>query len=54
MDAKARSLCFLGNEPKKLTVPFFQRHYVWTQDNWTELLESLESSDVQPFLGSII
>ena len=54
MDAKARSLCFLGNEPKKLTVPFFQRHYVWTKDNWTELLESLDSDDVRPFLGSII
>lgn len=54
MDAKARSLCFLGNEPKKLTVPFFQRHYVWTQANWSELLESLDSSEVQPFFGSII
>lgn len=54
MDAKARSLCFLGNEPKKLTVPFFQRHYVWSQANWSELLENLDSRDVQPFLGSII
>ena len=54
MDARAKSLKFLGDEPKRLTVPFFQRHYVWNQENWTELLESFDSNEAQPFLGSVI
>ncbi|MGE5632159.1 MAG: macro domain-containing protein [Caulobacteraceae bacterium] len=53
MKAEAKSLRFLG-EGKKLTVPFFQRHYVWTEENWKELLDSFLSVDVLPFLGSII
>lgn len=54
MKADAKSLRFLGESPQKLTVPFFQRHYVWKKENWEELLASLESSEVKPFLGSII
>ncbi len=53
MDAKAKSLRFLG-ECKKLTIPFFQRHYVWTKDNWEELLDSFQNEETIPFLGSII
>lgn len=53
MKAEAKSLRFLG-ESNKLSVPFFQRHYVWTKDNWEELLNSLEGTDVTPFLGSLI
>lgn len=53
MDAKAKSLRFLG-ECKKLTIPFFQRHYVWTRDNWEELLNSFQNEESIPFLGSII
>lgn len=53
MKAEAKSLRFLG-EGKKLTVPFFQRHYVWTEENWKELLDSFLSIDILPFLGSII
>ena len=53
MRAEAKSLRFLG-EGKKLTVPFFQRHYVWNQDNWEELLESFYQTDIMPYLGSII
>jgi len=54
MKAEAKSLRFLGESPQKLTIPFFQRHYVWKKENWEELLESLEGLEVKPFLGSII
>lgn len=53
MKANAKSLRFLG-EGKKLEVPFFQRHYVWNEENWDELLQSFENDEVLPFLGSII
>lgn len=53
MKAGAKSLRFLG-EGKKLSVPFFQRRYVWEQSNWEELLESFKNEEVVPFLGSII
>lgn len=53
MDARAKSLRFLG-EGKQLTIPFFQRSYVWKEENWKELLNSFENNDVVPFLGSII
>ena len=53
MKAEAKSLRFLG-ESNKLSVPFFQRHYVWSEGNWEELLSSLESTDITPFLGSLI
>lgn len=53
MKAGAKSLRFLG-EGKKLSVPFFQRRYVWEQSNWEELLETFRSEEVMPFLGSII
>ncbi len=35
-------------------IPFFQRRYVWEEENWKELLESLSAADDCPFLGSII
>lgn len=53
MKAEAKSLRFLG-EGKKLSVPFFQRNYVWNQDNWNELIETFENAEIMPFLGSII
>lgn len=53
MKAEAKSLRFLG-EGKKLTVPFFQRTYVWNRDNWEELLNSFDNIDTKPFLGSMI
>lgn len=53
MKAEDKSLRFLGEE-KQLTVPFFQRRYVWTEENWAELLQSFEDTTVKPFLGSII
>ena len=53
MKAEAKSLRFLG-EGKKLSVPFFQRRYVWKKENWDELLDNFENQSVTPFLGSII
>ena len=35
-------------------IPFFQRRYVWIEDNWKELADSLSDSESCPFLGSII
>lgn len=53
MDAHAKSLRFLG-EGKELAVPFFQRHYIWKEDNWKELLQNFMNCEETPFLGSII
>lgn len=56
MEAKEKSLKeIFGSGPQKLKVPFFQRRYVWKEENWDELLKSIEENeDVQAFLGSII
>lgn len=54
MRAEAKSLRFLGESPQKLTIPFFQRGYVWKEENWRELLESLTGENIKPFLGSVI
>lgn len=35
-------------------VPFFQRNYVWSYENWDELLTSLLDQNKCSFLGSII
>lgn len=54
MQAEAKSLRWLG-EGKKLTIPFFQRNYVWEKKNWDELLYNFDNMDtVMPFIGSII
>lgn len=53
MKAEAKSLRFLG-EGKQLSVPFFQRRYVWEQSNWQELLDTFQNNEVMPYLGSII
>lgn len=45
----------LEGEPHKLEVPFFQRKYVWKEENWKELLESIENfGNDKAFWGSII
>lgn len=56
MKAEAKSLKFLGENPhdQKLVVPFFQRRYIWDESNWKELYETLDNSEVKPYLGSII
>lgn len=56
MKAEAKSVKeIFGGGPQKLVVPFFQRRYVWKEENWAELLSSIEGNrEVQVFLGSII
>lgn len=42
-------------EPHRLEVPFFQRRYVWEEENWEEMLQAIENFDEErPFWGSII
>lgn len=37
-----------------MEIPFFQRAYVWNDDNWADLLEDLLKASGSHFLGSII
>ncbi|MBX2896392.1 MAG: DUF262 domain-containing protein [Cyclobacteriaceae bacterium] len=53
MDAKSKSLSFLSNEGL-VTIPFFQRSYVWAEDNWEDLLADLLNFKKSHFLGSLI
>lgn len=53
MDAKGQPLRFLCGE-QILEIPFFQRAYVWNDDNWKDLLEDLLKNSGSHFLGSII
>jgi uncharacterized protein with ParB-like and HNH nuclease domain len=42
-------------EPYRLEIPFFQRRYVWEEENWEELLQDVENSKSEKiFWGSII
>ena len=52
-DAEAKALTFLG-EANVVKIPFFQRRYVWKEDNWLELYDNFFNSDIPGFLGSII
>lgn len=53
MKAEAMSFTFLGNEGV-VKIPFFQRGYVWTKENWEDLLSDLLDTNKTPFLGSLI
>jgi uncharacterized protein with ParB-like and HNH nuclease domain len=53
MEAREKELKFLATEGK-IIIPFFQRTYVWEQENWENLLEGLFSKPDGHFLGSII
>lgn len=56
MVAKAASLKdIIESEPHRLEIPFFQRRYVWKEENWQELLEALERfKEEKVFWGSVI
>jgi uncharacterized protein with ParB-like and HNH nuclease domain len=56
MESTAFTLHWLSQEKIKLEVPFFQRPYVWEEDDWQELINSIENSPSQsmPFIGSVI
>lgn len=42
------------NSEKRLVIPFFQRKYVWKENNWNELFDNFFVKDKPSFLGSII
>lgn len=56
MDGFGKTLYWFSEENLLIEVPFFQRPYVWDEDNWQSLKESIESADDKkmPFLGSFI
>jgi uncharacterized protein with ParB-like and HNH nuclease domain len=53
MKADAMSLTFLANEGS-VTIPFFQRGYVWDKYNWEDILADLLDTTKNNFLGSLI
>jgi hypothetical protein len=53
MKAEARDLTFLSTEGI-VRIPFFQREYVWDEENWDELLANLGTEGRSHFLGSLI
>lgn len=57
MDAGKRTINDIFNGNRVLEIPFFQRAYVWGENQWERLLEDMElvSASKKPyFLGSVI
>ncbi len=57
MDAGKRTINDIFNGNRILEIPFFQRAYVWGDDQWERLLEDMEnvsSSNKPYFLGYVI
>ena len=52
-DAEAKALTFLS-EAGIVKIPFFQRRYVWKEENWSDLYDNFFDSEIPGFLGSII
>jgi len=53
MKAEAKGFKFLAHEGR-VKIPFFQRTYIWDEDNWEGLLSELSNKTTGHFLGSII
>lgn len=57
MDAGARQLADILNGSRILEVPYYQRSYVWKEDQWSRFISDMEyitSTGKDYFLGSII
>lgn len=57
MEAGKRTLNDIFNGNRVLEIPFFQRSYVWGEEQWQRLLEDMEKisqSSEKHFIGSII
>ena len=57
MDAGKRTINDIFNGNRILEIPFFQRAYVWGEDQWERLLDDMQSvslSNKPYFLGSVI
>lgn len=55
MDRYAKELTWIS-EAKEIEVPFFQRPYVWDDDDFTALIDSILDApkNTMPFFGSVI
>ncbi len=53
MKAGEQSFRFITNT-SKFEIPFFQRGYVWDEDNWGPMLEDFLNNKEGQFFGSII
>lgn len=57
MDAGKRTINDIFNGNRILEIPFFQRAYVWGDDQWERLLEDMQNVSISNkpyFLGSVI
>jgi len=57
MEAGKRSISDIFNGNRILEIPFFQRAYVWEEEQWDRFLQDMESiteNNLPYFLGSII
>lgn len=57
MDAGKRTINDIFNGSRVLEIPFFQRAYVWGEEQWERLLEDAENtcrSNEPYFMGSAI
>ena len=57
MDAGKRTISDLFNGNRLLKIPFFQRSYVWGEEQWSRFLSDMEfisATDKDYFLGSVI
>ena len=57
MEAGKRTISDIFNGNRKLIIPFFQRNYVWKEEQWARLIEDMEyisATEKDYFLGSII
>lgn len=52
-NAHERSFTIFNNE-KQLVIPFFQRKYVWKEDNWNDMFDNFFEKEEPGFLGSIL
>jgi len=57
MEARKEQIASIFNGHKTLVVPFYQRSYVWQEDQWRRFLEDMEfisATGQDYFLGSVI
>lgn len=57
MDAGSRTIDQIFNRGRELYIPFFQRGYVWEEENWQRFLESMidaSEGGQAHFFGSVI
>lgn len=57
MEAGKRTISDIFNGNRKLIIPFFQRTYVWKEEQWSRLIEDMDyisKTGKDYFLGSII